>query len=217
LEVGGKTGTAQLLVDGNYRTGSYVSSFVGFFPVNQPEIAAIIMMINPTNGYYGSMVSAPVFSKIGGRIITTSEPVRKRIASTELKPAKESLYLDSVKTVIVPNVRGLTADEAKALLKLHNLDYKKLGDDDGIVVAQGVQPGKRVMGWTKVPLEFAQPDKASKMPNLVGLGADRAVATIEQLGLRVRISGAGGKVASQWPQSGASVADGQSCILRMSN
>ncbi|NTW48336.1 MAG: penicillin-binding protein 2, partial [Chlorobiales bacterium] len=42
LEVGGKTGTAQLLVDGNYRTGSYVSSFVGFFPVNQPEIAAII-------------------------------------------------------------------------------------------------------------------------------------------------------------------------------
>lgn len=217
LDVGGKTGTAQQLIGGNYRTGSYVSTFVGFFPVDKPEVATIVMMINPTNGYYGSMVSAPVFSKIGGRIVTTSEQVRKRIASTELKPSKESLYLDSVKTVIVPNVRGLTADEAKSLLKLHNLDYKKLNDDEGVVVAQGVAAGKRVALWTKVPIEFAQPQTDSKMPNLVGLGADRAVATVEQLGLRVRISGAGGKVASQWPQSGAKVADGQSCILRMSN
>ena len=57
--VGGKTGTAQKFVNGQIAQGKYVSSFVGFFPANQPKYSCVVIVDEPTGQHYGSTVAAP--------------------------------------------------------------------------------------------------------------------------------------------------------------
>lgn len=61
----GKTGTAQKIDEkGTYAKGKYIASFVGFTPVEKPEVVILVIIDEPTNGHYGGTVAAPVFRKI---------------------------------------------------------------------------------------------------------------------------------------------------------
>jgi len=76
--VAGKTGTAQKAGitgynrDGkpiiNYLPGKYFSSFIGFFPADNPEVLIAVMMDEPKQGYYGGAVSGPIFKAIAQRV-----------------------------------------------------------------------------------------------------------------------------------------------------
>ena len=68
-KVGGKTGTAQKYEDGHVASGKYVSSFAGFFPADDPEYLALIIVDEPQGTYYGSAVAAPVAKEIFEDII----------------------------------------------------------------------------------------------------------------------------------------------------
>ncbi len=57
--VAGKTGTAQKYYDGVIAAGKYVSSFVGYFPANNPQYLALVIIDEPVGQYYGSTVAAP--------------------------------------------------------------------------------------------------------------------------------------------------------------
>ena len=63
---GGKTGTAQKIVNGHYSNHNHISSFVGFAPAINPRIIVAIMVDDPKGTYYGAAVAAPVFSQIAG-------------------------------------------------------------------------------------------------------------------------------------------------------
>ena len=67
--VGGKTGTAQKYENGVIAQGKYVSSFVGFFPANQPKYVALVVVDEPTGPHYGSTVAAPYAKTIFQGII----------------------------------------------------------------------------------------------------------------------------------------------------
>ncbi|MDX9731241.1 MAG: penicillin-binding transpeptidase domain-containing protein, partial [Bdellovibrionales bacterium] len=77
--VGGKTGTAQRVLEGGrgYEPGAYVSSFVGFLPVNDPKYVIFVSLDKPQKNFYGSAVAAPVFARIGKYAVTRAglEPV----------------------------------------------------------------------------------------------------------------------------------------------
>jgi cell division protein FtsI (penicillin-binding protein 3) len=64
--VAGKTGTAQMIdpETRRYSSSDYVSSFVGFVPADNPEIALIVVVYKPRGARYGGVVAAPVFRKI---------------------------------------------------------------------------------------------------------------------------------------------------------
>lgn len=63
--VAGKTGTAQKTDEsGTYAKGKYIASFVGFTPVENPEIAILVMVNEPRKSHYGGTVAAPAFKKI---------------------------------------------------------------------------------------------------------------------------------------------------------
>jgi cell division protein FtsI (penicillin-binding protein 3) len=63
--VGGKTGTAHKLVNGEYAKNSYIASFAGFAPASNPRLVMIITVDEPQgSAYYGGQVAAPVFSKV---------------------------------------------------------------------------------------------------------------------------------------------------------
>ncbi|MBE7084436.1 MAG: hypothetical protein E7368_00090 [Clostridiales bacterium] len=68
--IGGKTGTAQKFEDGHIAQGKYVSSFVGFFPVENPKYLTLVIVDEPQGAYYGSVVAAPCAGEIFQGIIS---------------------------------------------------------------------------------------------------------------------------------------------------
>ncbi len=69
FKVGGKTGTAQKYENGHIAVGKYVSSFVGFFPADNPQYLALMLVDEPTGAHYGSTVAAPYAKMIFQQII----------------------------------------------------------------------------------------------------------------------------------------------------
>lgn len=67
--VAGKTGTAQKTVEGirGYAPGKYISSFIGFFPADNPELCILIVLDEPKQGYYGGQTAAPLFKQVAER------------------------------------------------------------------------------------------------------------------------------------------------------
>jgi cell division protein FtsI/penicillin-binding protein 2 len=63
----GKTGTAQKVENGTYASGKYISSFIGFFPADNPQLCISIVMDEPKEGYYGGQVCGPVFCDVAER------------------------------------------------------------------------------------------------------------------------------------------------------
>jgi cell division protein FtsI/penicillin-binding protein 2 len=60
----GKTGTAQIVENGNYAPGQYVASFVGFVPAESPRYVILVKVEKPRGAIYGSVVAAPVFAQL---------------------------------------------------------------------------------------------------------------------------------------------------------
>lgn len=76
-KVAGKTGTAQKFENGALAQGKYVSSFLGFFPSDDPRYLALVIVDEPVGAYYGSVVAAPAAREIFEGIIKVKgiEPV----------------------------------------------------------------------------------------------------------------------------------------------
>ncbi|MAT58399.1 MAG: hypothetical protein CMF23_10555 [Ignavibacteriae bacterium] len=80
--IGGKTGTSQKLVNGSYSSSEYNSSFIGFFPADNPQVICLVVIDSPKIGRYGGRVAAPIFKNIAERIIESDinfSPYRKDI------------------------------------------------------------------------------------------------------------------------------------------
>jgi cell division protein FtsI (penicillin-binding protein 3) len=81
--VAGKTGTARKpdTRRGGYRAGAYVGSFIGYAPAERPAVVVAVVIDEPTNGYYGGSVAAPVFKEVAGTAL-------RRLGITPTLPAK---------------------------------------------------------------------------------------------------------------------------------
>ncbi len=60
----GKTGTAEVAVDGGYSNSKFVASFVGFAPAQDPQLLVAVVVDEPQGDYYGGVVAAPAFGEI---------------------------------------------------------------------------------------------------------------------------------------------------------
>jgi cell division protein FtsI/penicillin-binding protein 2 len=60
----GKTGTAQMVVNGVYASGEYAASFIGMVPADRPRYVIYVKLERPIGSYYGSEVAAPAFDEI---------------------------------------------------------------------------------------------------------------------------------------------------------
>ena len=91
--VAGKTGTAQKPVAGKYAPGKYFSSFIGFFPADDPEICISVVFDEPKRGYYGAETAVPVFRTIAERAarylaVPMDKPPKETLAITGLSSAR---------------------------------------------------------------------------------------------------------------------------------
>ena len=71
--IAGKTGTAQKYENGRIAAGKYVSSFVGFFPADNPKYLALVVIDEPQGAYYGSVVAAPCARDVFEGIISLKD------------------------------------------------------------------------------------------------------------------------------------------------
>ena len=146
FSMSGKTGTAQV----NYGKPDmyYASSFVGYFPAVQPKYSCIVVIHKPdkTVGYYGADVSGPVFKRIAQKIFTDS-PATNHVKNIDAKVvSQEKKYANYYQEVvkegqIVPNVKGMEAMDAVALLENLGLKVKVVGI--GRVKKQSITSGQK--------------------------------------------------------------------------
>jgi cell division protein FtsI/penicillin-binding protein 2 len=65
-DMAGKTGTANIAINGRYSDSEYVASFVGMVPTDHPRLLGLVVVDQPHGGIYGGSVAAPAFQKIIG-------------------------------------------------------------------------------------------------------------------------------------------------------
>ena len=165
FSVGGKTGTSKVIIKGKYSNDSYYSTFIGFFPVEKPEIVCFVLINKPKGEYYGGKVSAPVFKNIAEKIIRVeSEKFLEDINSSNVKNLRddddfsdEQIFISSVEfkkptlrttlnenrfttnKSLMPNLIGRTLKEALTILNQLTLKYDLIGS--GVVIKQSIKPG----------------------------------------------------------------------------
>lgn len=204
VTIAGKTGTAQQLVDGKYSKQNYTASFVGFFPVEQPEIVMIVMLDRPRNGYYGGEVSAPIFQRIARRIVSASlislPESSGAIAQAEHDTAQQQVDV----TVTVPDVRGLSLTDATELLHQFGLRLK-MTTAQGIAYEQTPPPGTEIERGSEVLAKFRPPaDSTARaaIPDVRGMTLRRALNILNAAQVKTKVIGSGVVVAQRREKSG---------------
>ncbi|HHY97795.1 MAG TPA: stage V sporulation protein D [Firmicutes bacterium] len=186
--VAGKTGTAEKPEAGRYGE-KRISSFLGFAPVDDPRIAVLVVLDEPDCGIsYGGVIAAPVFKSI------VEDSLRYLKVPAAIVKEDEGKEQEQVE---VPNVRGLTFNEAKEVLTSKGFLVRTEGEGE-IVAEQVPKPGVKVAEKTCIILYFndALPynDKENqevKVPDLKGLDMRSAIIVAGSSDLRVQPEGAG--------------------------
>lgn len=183
--IGGKTGTAD-----KGQTGDVVVSFLCFAPADDPQVIMLITMDTPSRAT-GTYVS-------GGNMVapTASTVMAEILPYLGVEPsysAEELLGMDTT----VPNVIGMSVEEAKAKLKDRALSYKIVGDGETIT-DQTPTGGAIIPGKSSVILYAGEEKSTGKcvVPHLIGKTPSEANTTATAAGLLIRFSGTTGSESS---------------------
>lgn len=123
--VGGKTGTAQVVVDGHYQPGSYILSFVGIAPMNNPELVIMVALKNAKNTIqYGGVVVAPIVREVLMDALTI-----KNVPQQPGGIAKSKLYWYELPNVKVDNYIG---SNIASLPKFNKYKFKIIGEGNTV-------------------------------------------------------------------------------------
>ncbi len=180
-KIGGKTGTSQKVAEMNAtgQTRLYVASFCGIAPMDNPEIAVLVLLDEPTGDkYYGGVISAPV----GGQILSEVLPYlgyEPQYTEEELK----NMF------VSVPDVTSDTVASAQQQIKSAGLSYKVIGGGD--VVEKQVPSANSSVGKNGVVVLYTAGSETTKttVPNFVGMSMADVNATAIAAGINVDFSG----------------------------
>ena len=140
--IGGKTGTAQKQENGHYLINNYIMSFMAVVPSNNPEAILYLAIDNPKNT---AMLSSYTTTPIARRILLDIIDALK-IEKQEEALEKDLEWTDKL-TYEVPDVVGLTKEEAKKLLM--NFEVVEEGEGE-IVVSQSPKKGEKIEDRSKV-------------------------------------------------------------------
>ncbi|WP_339254852.1 penicillin-binding transpeptidase domain-containing protein [Sporosarcina sp. FSL W8-0480] len=123
LRVGGKTGTAQKVVNGTYSDGDYIVSFIGFAPADDPELLVYIAVDSPKNSIqFGGVIAAPIVGRIFEEIAPLAG-IEKREGQIE----KEYRWGDPL-THRAPDLTGMTKGMVGRQLHTYRIQWHGDGD-----------------------------------------------------------------------------------------
>ena len=147
--VAGKTGTSKKLIDGQYSEKEFISSFVGFFPAENPQLLCLIILDSPDasrNLHWGSMSSAPVFKSVMDRVINIDKSIsisRSKKEKLKNEPILIQKNLErKIEYVEMPNLIGKTVRDAFSELKRAGIKPQISGR--GLIVSQSIEAGTKI-------------------------------------------------------------------------
>ena len=157
VKVFGKTGTAQRITRTGYSDKDYNASFVGFFPAEKPRYGIIVVVYNPhQGGVHGGDVAAPIFSRIGERLLWYESSRRQNEKSERLNVASSTLETASAKDPTQLNISSVNH-----IVKGNMPDLKGLGLKTALkrCASAGIYPEVKGSGW--VVDQFPKPNQKS--------------------------------------------------------
>ena len=124
FHIAGKTATSEKLPRGS---GKYIASFVGFAPANDPQIACLIILDEPLEEHMGGIIAAPVVKQV----------MEDTLRYLGVEPDLSSTENNS--ETLVPNVIGMSLEDARNTLTDAGLEYKI--DGEGAIVTNQTPKG----------------------------------------------------------------------------
>ena len=216
LRIAGKTGTTKKYdpQSKRYDDDKFISSFIGFFPAESPQVLVYVMVDNPKQAYLGGEVAAPTFKRILQRIFRIIEIEKQYVAQPEL--INED---GNGKHIHVPDLMNKRVQVAEEIIE--KLGLKFIIENEGdLIFAQNPRPATKVEPGTEVVVklkDFNEIDdtngKYTSVPSVVGLSLRDALAKMSQHGLRVVVQGSG-RVTKQIPQPGMRIRIGARCVVQ---
>lgn len=204
-KVAGKTGTSEKIgvtkQDSDFDK-DYISSFCGYAPADDPQIAMLVFFDTPNgDAYYGSQVSSPVFINIMNEVLPYLS-VKTSYTDEELG------YVDAS----AGDYTGITVDEAKTAVEADGFTATVKGSGSTVIsqiptVSSGLQKGGSIVLYT----DSDSQSETVSVPSLIGLSPDEVNNVASAYGLNVSFSGATtstGTSSSQDIEAGTSVSPG---------
>ncbi|RGG88255.1 PASTA domain-containing protein [Ruminococcus sp. AF17-11] len=204
-KVAGKTGTTEkrgvTKVESSF-SEDYISSFCGYAPADDPQIAMLVFFDTPDgDAYYGSQVSSPVFINIMSEVLPYLD-VKTSYTDEELG------YVDAS----AGDYTGVSVDEAKTAVEADGFTATVKGNGSTVIsqiptVSSGLQKGGSIVLYT----DSDSQSETVSVPSLIGLSPDEVNNVASDYGLNVSFSGAttsSGTSSSQNIEVGTSVSPG---------
>lgn len=204
-KVAGKTGTSEkkgvTKVESSF-SEDYISSFCGYAPADDPQIAMLVFFDTPDgDAYYGSQVSSPVFINIMSEVLPYLD-VKTSYTDEELG------YVDAS----AGDYTGVSVDEAKTAVEADGFTATVKGNGSTVIsqiptVSSGLQKGGSIVLYT----DSDSQSETVSVPSLIGLSPDEVNNVASDYGLNVSFSGAttsSGTSSSQNIEAGTSVSPG---------
>ena len=180
-EIGGKTGTSQKVAENlsEETDNLYVGSCLGVAPANDPEIAILFLLDEPTAGnYYGGTISAPSVGKI----------LSEALPYLGYEPNYSEEELDSMSKA-VEDFRGLSVSDAQNKIINAGLQSRVVGDGENIV-SQMPEVGSKIYDGGVVVL-YTDGQKATKqeVPDFTGMTVSEANEAAVYAGFNIAFEG----------------------------
>jgi len=180
FRVAGKTGTTQIANNGKgYGTEGnhiYQSSFVGYFPAENPLYTCIIIINSPSKGvYYGGLVSGPVFKEVAEKVYSSSLDFHQEINGG-----------NQLLTKAPEMIKGKSKELNKVLAAL-NIPHKDASNESNWSSNSRIDSTKITLQTSDVETQL----KKGTVPNLSGMAAKDVLFLLENNGLNVKIQGFG--------------------------
>lgn len=204
-KVAGKTGTTEKRGVTKFESSfseDYISSFCGYAPADDPQIAMLVFFDTPDgDAYYGSQVSSPVFINIMSEVLPYLD-VKTSYTDEELG------YVDAS----AGDYTGVSVDEAKTAVEADGFTATVKGNGSTVIsqiptVSSGLQKGGSIVLYT----DSDSQSETVSVPSLIGLSPDEVNNVASDYGLNVSFSGAttsSGTSSSQNIEAGTSVSPG---------
>lgn len=204
-KVAGKTGTTEKRGVTKFESSfseDYISSFCGYAPADDPQIAMLVFFDTPDgDAYYGSQVSSPVFINIMSEVLPYLD-VKTSYTDEELG------YVDTS----AGDYTGVSVDEAKTAVEADGFTATVKGNGSTVIsqiptVSSGLQKGGSIVLYT----DSDSQSETVSVPSLIGLSPDEVNNVASAYGLNVSFSGAttsSGTSSSQNIEAGTSVSPG---------
>jgi cell division protein FtsI (penicillin-binding protein 3) len=159
--VGGKTGTAQKVEvgTGKYSASKRTASFVGFLPLQDPELLILVVIDEPRGQVYGGVVAAPAFNQIAVKTAyyLGIQPT-EAIAASPRRPEPGAARVTPVSTapsgaMIMPDLTGLSMGRVVDLMGRYSVKLSLSGS--GVARSQTPAPGAVLVPGTECAVKFA--------------------------------------------------------------